>query len=291
MISYHREYCNTTGEGKINLGVDLGQVKYGTYGTITHNINSGRVTLETVATLDFMFDDNVLKALADTITKRQNLKGVSLNTPAYKKGMTEMLGNASAEKYISEAMTYGEVRKITKELEHTFVFSKLDMVWDSAAHAFRSVGQIGIQSIGNVPVNRTVNGFVEFANLYKGDQMNIYIELDRQTFIFFHYKEGKMHFFTSDMKNANNKSLFDLVNTIANTKEAKRTMTVAKKEAPYTYTTGTDYMKRQNVERFKGNKPHEDPEPDWDEEEITEKPKKQKPEVRDEYDDYDDYDD
>ena len=292
LISYHREYCNTAGEGKINLGIDLGQVKYGTYGTITHNINSGRVTLETVATLDFMFDDNVLKAIADTITKRQNLKGVSLNTPSYKKGMTEMLGNASAEKYISEALTYGEVRKITKELEHTFVFSKLDMVWDSAAHAFRSVGQIGIQSIGNVPVNRTVNGFVEFANLYRGDLMNIYIELDRKTFIFFHYSEGKMHFFTSDMKNANNKSLFDLVNTIANTKEAKRTMTVGKKEAPYTYTTGNDNMKRQFVETFKGNKPHYDPEPVWDEdEEVKEKPKKQKPEARDEYDDYDDYED
>lgn len=280
LITYHREYCNTYGEGKLDLGVDFGQVKMGVYGSVTHNINSGRVTLETFSTFDFMFDAGVLKTIADTLNKRVTLKGINMAAPAFKKGFTEMLGKTKADAYLADIQMYGNVRKIDKDLEHTISFSKLDMVYDSAAHAYRSVGQIGIFSIGGVPINKSVKGFVEIANLYHGDELAIFIELDKSKWFFFQYSQGEMRFITSDN---------ELAKAINSIKESKRTMVVNKKETPYVYMVGAEYFKQTIVERFRSNQVIYDPMPALpDPEDEMEKPKKQK-EEKDEYDEYDDY--
>ena len=290
LITYHREYCNSTGEGSLDLGLDLGQVKVGTYGTVTHNMTSGRVTMETFTTVDFMFDEGILKTLADTLNNRQTLKGVNKNTNSFKRGLTEMLGKAKADEYLAEIQVYGDIRKLPKELEHTITFSKLDLAWDSAAHAYRSVGQLGIYTLGNTKVDRSVNGFVEYANLYSGDMFTCYIELDKKNWIFFHYSHGEMYFATSDVKDPakKNASLHDLVTAVHNTKPAKRTMNVGKKEAPYMYLDGGEALKRQFHERFRANRPYEDYPPSYDDEDEESNKGKKKKEERDEYDEYDD---
>lgn len=283
LISYHREYCNTNGEGSLNLGVDFGQVKIGTYGSVVNNMTSGRVTMETFTTVDFMFDNGVLKRIADTLnmsTQSSQLKSVNMTSASFKKGFTEMLGKAKADEYLSEIQLYGNIRKLPKEMEHTISFSKLDMVWDSAAHAYRSTGQIGIFSIGSTIVNRMVNGFVEYANLYEGDIFTCYLEISNDKWVFFNYSDGDMQFVTSEK----DKALMQVVNDI---KEPKRIMKVDKKEAQYKYEVGGDALKRTFVERFRKNRAYVDPMPDLPDpdEQQADKPKKQKEEVKDEYDD------
>lgn len=287
LITFHREYCNTKGEGNLNLGVDFGQIKTKVAGSLVQNMNSGRITLESFTAIDFMFDAGVLKIIADTLNNRLNQKQPSLTSASFKKCFTEFVGTEKADEYLAEFQTYGNFRnnKLPKELEHTITFSKLDMVWDSAAPAYRSVGQIGIYSIGSTIVNKSFNGFVEYAHLYEGDILSIYIELDKGNWIFFNYSEGEMQFVTSE-------SFKSLMQTVNGIKEPKRTMEVSKKEAPYKYEVGSEALKRQFVERFRSNKPYitvmpELPDPD---EVIEEKPKKQK-EEKDEYDEYDDYED
>ena len=167
-------------------------------------------------------------------------------------------------------------------MEHTLSFSKLDMVWDSAAHAYRSSGQIGIFSIGSTIVNRMVNGFVEYANLYDGDIFTCYLEIEKDKWVFFNYSDGNMQFVTSD----SDKALMQAVNDI---KEVKRVMKVDKKQAPYKYEVGGDALKRTFVERFRKNRPYIDVMPDLPdpEEQQADKPKKQKEEaVQEEQDDY-----
>lgn len=284
LVTFQPSYCNTKGEGSLNLGLDFGQVKVGTYGTVSHTMNSGRVTLESFTTMDFMFDESVLKRIADTLNlsqKSTKLNTVSTSTPSFKKCFTELLGKAKADEYLTEMQLYGNIRKFPKELEHTISFSKLDMAWDSAAHAYRSVGQIGIYAIGNTLVNRMVGGFVEYANLYDGDILTIYIEIEKGKWYFFNYSEGTMNFVTSESEKP-------LMKIISDTKEVKRTKVVEKKEAPYKYGVSGDALKRTFVERFRKNQAYIDVMPDEDEDETPVKGKKQKASEDDEYDDYDD---
>ena len=239
--------------------------------------------METFSVITFPFDAGVLKAIADTVLNRTNLKNGNLTTPAFKKGFTEALGNAEADKYLSELQTYLALKNLPKALEKSCIsFSKLDMAYDSAAHAYRSVGQLGIFSIGNRFIDKTVNGYVEIVNLYKDDMLNIYIELDKTHWFFFTYTGGEMQFITTD--NAMNTA-------INNIKEAKRTSNVSKKETPYFYKVGTSSYKEQIHGKYRRNEPYYDEKPPLpDPDEVMEKPRRQK-EQKDEDDDYDDYED
>ncbi len=288
LVTYHREYCNTYGEGALNLGLNFGQVKVQPYGSVTHNITSGRLTLETFTTVEFMFDAGVLKTLADTLLNRVSLKPITTTTPAFKKGIIECIGNSEADKCLSELQISGMLKKLPKELEgKAITFSKLDMVWDSAAHAYRSSGQLGIFSIGNTYVGKMVNGFVEYANLYSGDRLTIYLELDKdkKTWIFFNYDNGDMSYVTSTAT-----PLKATMQTINSIKEAKRTMNVGKKDTPYKYGVSTEMHKTAYVERFRANRPYEDYAPSYDEylEEDTNKPEKKAKKDEEDDDGYDD---
>ncbi|MDR2963866.1 MAG: hypothetical protein LBU90_09600 [Bacteroidales bacterium] len=236
LVAINRENCNVYGEGSINLGLDLGQVKYGNYGTITHNGSTARTTLETVAYVDFYFDDKTLKAIGDTVLRRFDLLSVDMTTKKFRKGLTEALGVAEANKLLNEIQLNGTVKNLPKALDHSITFSSLDLVWDTTASAFRSAKgvQIGVLSIGGVVVNKMVTGYVEYAKLYRGDMLTIYLELDPTSWIFFHYENQEMLFVSS---NAGFNTAIDML------KEAKRTMQVPKKEAQYKFSTTSEAWK------------------------------------------------
>jgi len=236
IVTFHRENCNVYGEGSINLGVDLGQVKYKNYGSVTHNSNTGRTTLETVAYVDFFFDPKIMQSIGDTLAKRNTLLPVDMATKKFHRGVIEALGTAQANEFFKEIQLYGTIRKLPKELDRTITFSQLDMVWDTAASAFRSVkgAQIGVMSIGGVVVNKMVTGHVEYAKLYRGDMLTIYLELDPSSWFFFHYENQELLFVSS------NRAFNDAVDAI---KEPKRTMQVPKKEAQFKYSTTSEAWK------------------------------------------------
>ncbi|MDR0941418.1 MAG: hypothetical protein LBM68_04245 [Bacteroidales bacterium] len=240
IVSIHRDNCNVYGEGAINLGLDLGQVKYGNYGSVTHNAGSRRTTLETVGFADFYFDPKILQSIGDTLAKRNDLLGVDMATKKFRRGAIEALGASRANEFINEIQLYGTIRKLPKEFDHSITFSSLDLVWDSTASAFRSAKgvQIGVMSIGGVIVNKMVTGHVEYAKLYRGDMLTIYLELDPTSWFFFHYENQELLFVSS--------------NTMFNTavdmiKEPKRMMQVPKKDAQYKYATTSEAWKTNVV--------------------------------------------
>lgn len=280
LISYHREYCNTYGEGKLNLDIDLGQVSEAAYGSVTHNIASNRTTFETVAYIDFMFNDNILRTIADTLTRRSGVPGVDRERAAFKKGITEMLGNEQAKSMFEEIQLYGDIRRMPRELNHTFTFSYLDLVWDTVASSYRSVGQIGIHSINGVTVNKMVTGYYEYAKLYTGDMFTFYFQLDDNTWFLFHYSNEEMQFISSE-------SGINLA--LEGIKEAKRTLSVSKNETQYKYRLSSIAFKNVFVERFTSGEGYINIRPQLPQAQPkSETPKRAK--VKDDYDDYDDDD-
>lgn len=240
VVTIHRDNCNVYGEGAINLGLDLGQVKYGNYGSVTHNAKSGRTTLETIGYADFYFDPKIMQTIGDTLAKRNDLLAVDMSTKKFRRATIEALGASKANEFLNETMLYGTIRKLPKEFDHTITFSSLDLVWDSTASAYRSPKgvQIGVMSIGGVVVNKMVTGHVEYAKLYRGDMLTIYLELDPTSWFFFHYENQEMLFVSSNV----------MLNTAVDMiKEPKRTMQVPKKDAQYKYATTSETWKSNVV--------------------------------------------
>jgi len=102
--------------------------------------------------------------------------------------------------------------------------------WDPQNKSFVSVGKIGVGTIGNIQVNRFVNGFIEY---YKGrfnDRLILYIHIGDNEYYSFYYANGVM--FVS----ATNPEFY---NPIASQKSSERRVKPSKGMMGYRYMIGS----------------------------------------------------
>ena len=189
---FHRSYCQMYGEGHIDLGVDLGQVKIKSVGSIMHNIPMNKVTLDPVMFIDFFFPENLLKAMADTINNYKNLNPVNLSRPVYSLAMNTVLGKPRTKEMAAEIQLYGSIKGVPDQFVHTLTISQIDLVWSPATRSYKSVGKIGIGNILDKQVNKQVNGNIEITRRKSGDQISIYLEITKNTWYYFGYTKELM---------------------------------------------------------------------------------------------------
>lgn len=225
-LSLHKDICSIYGEGKMDLGANLGQIKSSTVGNVIHSYDQDTKDFDLLMTVNFMFHEPALKILSDAINNDVTLEAVNLTNKTYEKGMTEILGIEAADKLKTEIYTYGEFKKIPKELEQSIFFNQLKMTWDDQKGAYVSVGKIGIGNILRTQVNKLVNGYVYLERKRSGDVFNIYLEIDQATWFFFVYERGQMLAISSSD---------DFNVGIRDLKIDKRKMEVAKGETPYSF--------------------------------------------------------
>jgi len=241
LLAFHSEYCYMYGEGTMDLGLDIGQVKMTTHGTITHNIPLDKTNLETVLSLDFFFPEELLSTMADTIGNNQNLKNTDLSRKVFAKTLNELVGAEKARTLTNEIQLYGSMKKLPEEMVHTMTFDQLDMYWDPGTKAYRSTGKIGIGNILGKQIHKQVKGYVEFQKRRTGDQIDIYLELSKHDWYFFSYTREVMQVVSSDQ---------DFNTFIEELKDDKKKLKVSKKEAQYSFYLSSVTRKDIFIRRF-----------------------------------------
>ena len=88
LLTLHRENCELYGEGKINLGANLGQMKLTTVEMYLHNSIENKTELNVMLGMDFYMADNIISVMADEIDSMPSLPAVDLNNPVYTKGVS-----------------------------------------------------------------------------------------------------------------------------------------------------------------------------------------------------------
>jgi len=191
-ISLGRKKCILTGQGKMNLGAELGQVNLETYGFAKHYLIPDSTNFDLVVLIDFPFEDKALEILNENITGK-NLEGVNLTRPEFLKSLTDILGEKEAEKIVADVRMFGRFRRYPSELQHTIVISHVKFKWNYATRSFISHGPIGIGSIGKQQINKYVDGYIEIAKKRTGDVLNIYIEFEKGRYwYYFNYRNNLM---------------------------------------------------------------------------------------------------
>jgi hypothetical protein len=265
-ISFHKSNCIAYGEGKLNLGVELGQIKLSTYGNITVNLINRDVMLDVLLGIDFMFDQNALKLMANKIDSFPSLEGVDINRKNFVKSLNEIMDWKRAIKYREDMTLFGSPKEFPAEVEHTLNLTNLSLKWNNATKAYESFGKIGIGNVMNLQVNRMVDGFIAISRRRSGDMMDIYLDLDSKQYYYFGYTRGNMQTFSSSP---------DFVQIVRDLPLRSREMKIKSGQTPYIYMIASDtklggflsYYKR----RVKGQVPIEEP--------LIEQPKNQ-PEVQ-----------
>jgi hypothetical protein len=199
-VSLHREDCQLYGEGKIDLGADLGLVKLISAGNARYYINDNKTRLNVLLGIDFFIDEEILGIIAREIDSIPDLPPTDMNAPTYNKGIIELAGRELAGLFKDELNLFGKVKEIPAPLKHTIFFNELKLMWDDNANSYRSYGKIGIGSINNTQINKRVDGLIEIQIKRSGDICDIYLEIDDMNWYYFGYTRGVMQTHSSNQE-------------------------------------------------------------------------------------------
>jgi hypothetical protein len=86
---------------------------------------------------------------------------------------------------------------LPEKLQHTFTFTDLTLKYSQATKSYVSIGKIGIGNMGELQVNKYVDGRIELVQKRGGDRLTIYLELSPSEWYFFYYSNGVMQALSS----------------------------------------------------------------------------------------------
>jgi hypothetical protein len=244
LLTLHRENCEMYGEGNLNLGANLGQVKLTTVGNALHKTIENTTELNVVLGIDFFIANNIINVMAAEIDSIPSLPAVDINSTLYTKAVIDLIGKTRYDAMKSELSLFGTTKEIPAELKHTVLFNELKLRWDDESNSWVSVGKIGIGSINGHQINKRVNGLLEIQIKRSGDILDFYLEMDRRTWYYFGYTRGVMQVHSS------NNEFLDLMKKL---KPSEREQKVSSGES-YIYMVSTDVKKNNFLRRYRSVK-------------------------------------
>lgn len=236
-----KKLCTTKGEGLIDVGARLGRMDMMTYGQIESFMLADSASINISATLDFFFDDELLKYIADYMIGSPNLEAIDiLDNDKYHRTIIQIMGNEEGNKAIDELVSKSEFKKIPPKLLHTFFFSDIQLKWNPTTQSFVSIGDIGIAMIGKHQINRFVPGIVEIQKKKSADELNLYLNID-DTWFHFWFRNNVMQVYSNDLD----------FNKKVQAIDAKKRMIPAEEGKPrFEYKSGLEKNKKKFFERL-----------------------------------------
>lgn len=199
-LSLNTSNCVMYGEGKFDLGTDLGQLELKSVGSAYHYTASDSAHINLLMTINFFFDDKALRTMAKDIEIFLNsLEAIDFGRAEYFKGLMEIVGKEKADKAIADLNLFGNIKKFPDELEKTFFFNDVNFKYYPELKSFISKGKLGLGNILKTEINRYVPGYIKIDKMRSsGDKITIYMEVDPTTWYYFEFYKGLMSVVSSN---------------------------------------------------------------------------------------------
>ncbi len=236
LVSLQKDFCLQHGEGKINLGIDLGQIKLSPAGSINHLLDKNEIKTELVLALDFFFSEAALDTLVSELQSARSLSPMSITSGFFEKNMNELVGNSSYKEFKDQLMLYANEAKLPKSTQHTILLGNVKFKWHTETGSYLNYGKIGIATINNKPVNKYVEGYLQILKRRSGDLIKFYFELPNKDYYYFTYSRGVMQTLSNNE---------DFVKAIQNIKKKARKLKTRRGQTPYRYIIATEQNKVQ----------------------------------------------
>jgi hypothetical protein len=199
-IAFKTKECTIYGEGKMNLGSDLGQVTVLPIGNATHNTVTQQTDFDLIMAINFFMSNKAMDVLVEDINASTTLAGTEAARPTFQRALNELVGKEKADKLVSQLTLYGSYKKFPDELEYTFFFTDVKLSWAQKAKSYVSTGKLGLGSIGKTQINKFVTGTMVVKRQKSGDIFSLYLELDNSKWYTFRYSNGIMLVYSSNTK-------------------------------------------------------------------------------------------
>ncbi|MFN6038261.1 MAG: hypothetical protein ACK452_07325 [Bacteroidota bacterium] len=241
-LSLNTNSCVLYGEGKFDFGIDLGQVEFNEVGSATHYTINDSAVLNSMATVNFFFEEKALKKMVSDLEVALNiLTPTDFNDAKFRKGLTELIGKEKSDKVIGDLELNGKIRRFPDELDKTFLFNNINFNYDGRLKSFISSGKIGLGNILKNEINRLVPGMIKIDKMKSGgDKLTIYLEIDNSTWYYFEYFKGVMKTYSS------NKEFNEIIKEL----KAKKRKQSIEKGPSFQFTLGSEKLRNTFITKF-----------------------------------------
>lgn len=210
-LALNTQTCSMLGDGVVNLGMDHGDVKMESVGTVDYNQKTGNVDFNLTTKMYIPIDKNILKDIPEKINATSGLNSMDFVTNTLKSAMSNWGNPNLADKLEEDFTIKGELKKIPSQLESTFTFTGLRMSYynkpdlNNFKGLITNVESVVLVSIYDKPVMKYVPFQAFFQQKYSnvgGDWFAFLIDIPGGKDYFFNYtmgkKEGIMDIMTGD---------------------------------------------------------------------------------------------
>jgi len=240
-FSLNNTNCMVRSEGKINLGLNSGKVKMESFGMMDYFIIPDSTRLHLSIAFDFPFSDAAMQKFYLDL-QSVNLSGVNLSSTPFATAMDYLLDKKETDRLKSEMELVGKFKKFPEQLERTLFLADVWLRYDPESKSYVSYGPIGIGNVQKNQINRYVNGIMEFTRKSNGDDFTIYLELAKDEWYFFNFRNNILQALSSNL------AFNDLI-TEAQKSKAEQNR-VDKEAKGFRYTISTDRKKRDFLRKF-----------------------------------------
>ncbi len=209
-LSLHTQSCSMSGSGVVNLGMDYGNVGLETVGNVTYDQTTGQTSMNLTAKITMPLDNGLFKDVAAKINAIEGLSPMDFNSTTMEAAMVQWTDRAQADKFKEDYTIKGELKKVPKELENSFVITGLRLNSSSNNPNIKglrtSVESAVLVNIYDKAVTKYVPLRAFFQQKYSGalggDKFGLLIELPGGLDYFFDYtmakKDGTLEIVTGD---------------------------------------------------------------------------------------------
>ena len=241
IMALSNEKCLMHLEGKINLGLNSGPLKMESFGGINCFLIPDSVNARVAIAFNFPFSGTALEKFSQEV-QSINLTGITIPSTPYYTAMRILMGQKEFDKQKSDLELLSKFKKFPEEITRALFLADVNLKWDSVNKSWVSFGAIGIGNIGKNQLNRYSKGIIEFTKKKNGDDFTIYLELTKNDWYFFNYRNNIMQAISS------NSEFNEMVmNASISNVEKKRIEKIAKE---YTCRKSTEVKKRSFLRKF-----------------------------------------
>lgn len=125
-LSLHTETCMLNGDGKIDFGMDYGDVSVNSVGVVNYDPKKGETTMNLTTKFNLPVDKGLMQDLSAKINAVEGLKPLDLNSTTLEQAAVEWSGRDQADKMKSAYTINGEM-KVPREVESSITVTGLKL--------------------------------------------------------------------------------------------------------------------------------------------------------------------
>jgi hypothetical protein len=197
LIELPEKGCGVYSSGASKLPFDFSIIDHTFVGSAWES-ESGKIQMKGSLALDIYMSDDLESHLADQLTNAAVSTPLDFSSTNYEYALRELAGMEVADNALRELSREGTFKKVPKEIRYTMMLTGLEFFYDSYEDAFVSTAELGVATIGDDAVFRTVPGRVELVRDRGRDELRVYFHLSEGHWYYFEY-DTFFNFETNDM--------------------------------------------------------------------------------------------